>query len=202
MFIRGTNYLKRRSVTSELLRYLTVHSALKLYLLYYLYFLDYPVYEKDYGIKPAALYLEMCGSYKTVRPSLLEMLSIFSGKHHNALAWSTALKVSALNDPTIAGQWMKMLDAFSSLPLYHQNPEAWAFVHMLLVRTKGDASGQELVKCLSIIQTKMFTSFTNNWDIVNTMYAGDDRYEYASKMHLTENIMSLSLPALCTCMVQ
>ena len=138
----------------------------------------------------------MCGINLNTKPTLHSLKNSLKGPHHNSLAWHTALAVCAPEDPTIAGNWMKMSETFSSLRLEPKDPDAWQFWHFLRECVKDDASGQELLSCLSETQNEMASAFANGWSIVDALYESDMRYAQAAKMHCTAPAQ-LCIPSLC-----
>ena len=149
--------------------------------------------------KKTCHYELMCSGLYAIKPSLSELPSILKGVHNNALAWHTAIEVCAPRDPTIAGNWMKMLETFSSLRLEPKDQDAWKFWHSLSECVKYDASGQELLLCLSETQNEMASAFANGWSIVDALYEDHDRYEQAASIFNTSINPGVPLLGLPEC---
>ena len=126
------------------------------------------------------MYKSLCGSYAPGSPTLLGLRHILAGPHNNALAWHTALAECSPHDPTISGNWIEMLPAFSALDLDPKDQDSWRFWHLLCNSTKDDASGRNLLVALSEAKPLMSQAFASNWSIVDALYDSDDRYERAS----------------------
>lgn len=142
------------------------------------------------------IYTQMCGADFFEQPTLLEMQSILTGLHNNALAWHTALAVCDLKDPTMVGSWMQMLETFASLNLDPKNTESWLFWHLLFDNTKDDASGRNLMVALSEAKPPMSKAFNEGWSIVDAIFEGNARYAQASHMHVCINTKELTLPTM------
>ena len=142
---------------------------------------------------PTKMYKMMCGMNARVQPTLMSMRHILIGQHNNALAWHTALAVCAPQDPTIAGNWIKMLPAFSALDLDPKNLDSWKFWHLLRECVKDDASGRNLLSCLAETKHEMASAFSNVWSIVNALEEGDARFMRASQLYHTDISNRLAL---------
>ena len=128
------------------------------------------------------MYKSLCGSYAPGSPTLLGLRHILAGPHNNALAWHTALAECSPHDPTISGNWIEMLPAFSALDLDPKDQDSWRFWHLLCNSTKGDESGRELLVALLETQNEMSSAFADAWSIVDALYKGNARYAYAAKI--------------------
>ena len=152
-------------------------------------------------IDPSQMYKEMCGANELsemIKPTLMNMRSIFTGFHNNALAWHTALAVCAKDDPTIVGSWLKMLEPFSTLRLDPKDPNAWKFWHSLSECCTSEASGRNLILFLSQRQQEMSQAFNKNWSMVETLFEGVERCERAAQMHQLHQHVELALPTMCS----
>ena len=144
------------------------------------------------------MYEDLCGSTLDVKPTLKSLTVVLKESHSHALSWHIALAICAPQDPTIAGNWMHMLDTFSSLTLEPCDRESWEFWHLLRDNVKDDASGRNLLSCLADTKHEMASAFANGWSIVDALYADDERYIQASLLYQQKPVPLLSLPDVCT----
>ena len=128
------------------------------------------------------LYDFLCGSDAQIDWPFQGRIHILKGPHNNALAWHTALAECSPHDPTISGNWIEMLPAFSALDLDPKDQDSWRFWHLLCNSTKGDESGRELLVALLETQNEMSSAFADAWSIVDALYKGNARYAYAAKI--------------------
>lgn len=141
-------------------------------------------------------YGAMCGWFKAVQPTLVEMRAILMPQHHCALAWSVAMENC---ETPKHGDWIELMPVFASLRLCPDDKFAWAIFAHLEDNARSDASCAQLVQALGSFNPKMEKAYLDLWPAVTAMYDKHARNAAAAALWKSVAVNkhdSLELPSL------